>query len=205
LTQIEVDPQDPAFAHPTKPIGPLYDQREARELERTRGWRMAPDGSAYRRVVPSPRPRRILELGVIRLLVDQRVTVICAGGGGIPVVQRHDGGLVGVEAVIDKDLAASLLARELEADVLLLLTDVDAVYSGWQGPGARAMRRAGPAALADFEFAPGSMGPKVEAAVEFVQYGGIAAIGRLEEAAAVLAAEAGTRIEQRGEGILWWD
>jgi carbamate kinase len=206
LTQIEVDPDDPAFSHPTKPIGPLYSESEARELVRTWGWHIAPDGPHYRRVVPSPRPRRILELGVIRLLVSQGVIVVCAGGGGIPVVKRRDGSLLGVEAVIDKDLAASLLAWELGAEALLLLTDVDAVYGQWESPGARAMRRAAPASLAEFEFAPGTMGPKVEAAVEFVQQsGGLAAIGRLEEAAAILTGEAGTRITREEKGIVWRD
>ena len=205
LTQVEVDADDPAFSRPTKPIGPLYSRGEAEALAHARSWQVAPDGDRYRRVVPSPRPRRILELGVIRLLVEQGVVVICAGGGGIPVVRRRDGSLLGVEAVIDKDLAAALLARELGADLLLLLTDVDAVYGGWQTPAARAMCRTDPASLVDFEFAPGSMGPKVEAAVEFVeQSGGVAAIGRLEEAAAVLAGEAGTRIEREGERMLWW-
>ena len=139
-------------------------------------------------------------------MVEQGVLVICAGGGGIPVVRRHDGSLLGVEAVIDKDLAAALLARELEADLLLLLTDVDAVYERWQTNAARAMRLAGPAALAPFHFAEGSMGPKVEAAVEFVQQGGgVAAIGRLDQAPAILAGEAGTWIRAGEEGVVWWD
>lgn len=195
LTQVEVDPRDPAFTHPTKPIGPVYDAEQAQRLERERGWRMARDGEHYRRVVASPRPLRILELAVIALLVGQGVIVICAGGGGIPVVRRADGSYAGVEAVIDKDLASSLLARELKADALLMLTDVEAVYRDWGGAAAQPVRHSVPAELRALALAPGSMGPKVEAACEFVeQTGGIAAIGRLEDAARLLNGDAGTRV-----------
>jgi carbamate kinase len=170
------------------------------------GWHIAPDGDRFRRVAPSPKPGRILELGVIELLVSQKIIVTCAGGGGIPVVLRPDGGLLGVEAVIDKDLASPLLARELEADAFLMLTDVDAVYVGWGEPGARGIRRIAPAALRQFSFAPGSMGPKVEAACEFVeQTGGIAAIGRLQDAAAILAGGAGTVVDRNAAETIWWD
>jgi carbamate kinase len=195
LTQIEVDPRDPAFQNPSKPIGPLYDQAEAERIARARGWRIAADGDAFRRVVPSPRPRRILELGVIELLIENGVIVICAGGGGIPVVCRDDGQLFGVEAVIDKDAASALLARELGAQALLMLTDVDAVYRDWGQPGAAAIRRIAPEEIRGYEFATGSMAPKVEAACEFAeQTGGIAGIGRLQDAEAILAGEAGTVI-----------
>jgi carbamate kinase len=195
LTQTEVDPRDPAFQNPSKPIGPLYDAAEAERLAAARGWRIAADGDAFRRVVPSPRPRRILELGVIDLLIDNGVIVICAGGGGIPVVGRDDGQLFGVEAVIDKDAASALLARELGAQALLMLTDVDAVYKDWGEPDATALRRISPDAIRRYEFAAGSMAPKVEAACEFVeQTGGIAGIGRLQDAQAILAGEAGTII-----------
>ncbi len=195
LTQVEVDADDPAFQHPTKPIGPVYQEAEARKLARERGWRIARDGDYYRRVVASPRPRRVLELSVIRLLVEEGVIVICAGGGGIPVVRRRDGSLLGVEAVIDKDFASALLAVELEADALLMLTDVDAVYRHWGAPEAHAIRRTAPRALRGLDFAAGSMGPKVEAACAFVeQTGAIAVIGRLDEAQAILAGEAGTLI-----------
>ena len=195
LTQIEVDAHDPAFADPSKPIGPVYDAREAQRLARERGWRMARDGDHYRRVVASPRPQRILELPVIALLVGQGVIVICAGGGGIPVVRRADGSFTGVEAVIDKDLASSLLARELKADALLMLTDVDAVYRDWGSAAARPIRHSVPGELRGLALAPGSMGPKVEAACEFVeQTGGVAAIGRLKDAARLLSGEAGTRV-----------
>jgi carbamate kinase len=195
LTQIEVDPRDPAFENPSKPIGPLYDKAEAERNARARGWRIGPDGDAFRRVVPSPCPRRILELGVIELLIENGVTVICAGGGGIPVVCRDDGQLFGVEAVIDKDAASALLARELGAHALLMLTDVDAVYRDWGKPKAAAIRRISPEEIRCYEFAAGSMAPKVAAACEFVeQTGGIAGIGRLQDAGAILAGEAGTLI-----------
>jgi carbamate kinase len=160
LTQIEVDAHDPAFKHPAKPIGPIYAEMEARKLAHEKGWSIAPDGEHFRRVVASPKPQRILELSVIQLLVEQGIVVICAGGGGIPVVRRTDGGLVGVEGVIDKDFASALLARELKADVFLMLTDVDAVYCDWAAPGERAIRRAAPQAMRSFGFAPGSMGPR---------------------------------------------
>jgi carbamate kinase len=201
LTQIEVDPQDPAFRNPTKPIGPVYSESEARRLAAARGWRVAVDGEHFRRVVPSPRPRRILELDVIEMLVSQGVIVICAGGGGIPVVCRADGSLTGIEAVIDKDLASSLLARELRADVLLMLTDVDAVYAHWGEPQARALRRITPGDIREYSFAPGSMGPKVTAACEFVEStGGLAGIGQLADAPRILAGEAGTIITRDPTG-----
>jgi carbamate kinase len=206
LTQIEVDPKDPAFLQPTKPIGPLYSQTEVNKLARDRGWSIAQDGEGFRRIVASPRPKRIFELGVIELLVNQKVVVICAGGGGIPIVQREDGSLIGVEAVIDKDLASSLLARELRANALLMLTDVDAVYKAWSEPEARAIRRISPQAIRKFSFAPGSMAPKVEAACEFVeQSGGIAGIGQLKDAAKILSGEAGTVIVRDMTEISWWD
>jgi carbamate kinase len=206
LTQIEVDPQDPAFNNPTKPIGPVYKETEARRLAVERGWHIARDGAHFRRVVPSPRPQRILELDVIEMLVSQGVIVICAGGGGIPVICRADGSLAGVEAVIDKDMASCLLARELSADALLMLTDVDAVYAHWGEPQARRMRRISPRAMREFSFAPGSMGPKVAAACEFVeQTGGSATIGRLSDTRAILAGEAGTLVTHDTVDTLWWD
>jgi len=195
LTQIEVDAADPAFANPTKPIGPGYSRDDAGRLARERGWRLAPDGPRFRRVVASPRPLRILELSAIELLVSQGVMVICAGGGGIPVIQRADGSHAGVEAVIDKDLASSLLARSLRADALLLLTDVEAVYRDFGTSRADPIRHATPEQLRQFVFAPGSMAPKVEAACEFVEAtGGLAAIGRLDQVEAIWRGEAGTRI-----------
>jgi carbamate kinase len=205
LTQVEVDATDPAFKHPAKHIGPVYSENEAHRLAREKGWSVAADGMHYRRVVASPRPQSVLELSVIRLLVEQGIVVVCAGGGGIPVVRRQDGSLIGVEAVIDKDFASALLARELRADALLMLTDVDGVYRDWGGAGARAIRSAAPQALRQLEFAAGSMGPKVEAACEFVeQTGTMAAIGRLDDAQAILRGEAGTLITPSVSGLEWW-
>lgn len=206
LTQIEVDIADPAFTHPTKPIGPIYDEDEAKQLNRERGWSIAPEGTGFRRVVPSPRPKRIFELNIIELLLKNKVIVICAGGGGIPVVRREDGSLIGVEAVIDKDLASSLLALKLKAEAFLMLTDVDAVYTDWGEMSARAIRRISPNSLREFSFAPGSMGPKIEAAMEFVeQSGGFAGIGALEDAQAILKGEAGTVIDANVAEPLFWD
>lgn len=202
LTQIEVAADDPAFAAPGKPIGPVYSRPAAEKLAKERGWHIARDGENYRRVVPSPRPRRILELDVIELLVAAGIVVICAGGGGIPVVRDEQGRLAGVEAVIDKDLAGALLARELGADFFLMLTDVDAVYLDWGTPGARPVRSASPEALRKMAFAEGSMAPKVEAACEFAERtGGRAGIGRLNEAGNILKGTAGTLISSDYPGI----
>ena len=200
LTMIEVDPQDPAFGHPTKPIGPLYDADEAARLEREKGWAFMADGDSMRRAVPSPQPKRIFGIEVIRSLLDQGVIVICAGGGGIPTVYGDDPApagrrLRGVEAVIDKDLASALLAAEIGADALAIVTDVDAVYAGWGTPDQRAIRNATPAELASSEFAAGSMGPKVRAACLFAERtGGFAAIGSIHDTQALLRGEAGTRV-----------
>ena len=204
LTQIEVDPKDPAFAKPSKPIGPVYDENQARRLAQQRGWHIARDGTGWRRVVASPTPLRILEIHVIRLLVDRGIIVICAGGGGIPIVSRDDGSLVGVEAVIDKDLASSLLARELGADALLMLTDVDGVYADWDTPNPRLIRRISPESLDTLSFAPGTMGPKVTAAIEFVmQTGGTASIGALADAGTIIKGETGTLITANGADVVW--
>lgn len=195
LTQVEVDPQDPAFAAPGKPVGSVYSEADAKRLAEQRGWSIARDGDAWRRVVASPRPVRILEIEVIRLLVAQGVTVICTGGGGIPVARRADGAYIGVEAVIDKDHASGLLATELKADAFLMLTDVPAVYTGWGTPAQRALGDVTPQALAALDFAAGSMGPKVQAACDFVnRSGGMAGIGALDDASAILARRAGTRV-----------
>ncbi len=196
LTQIEVDPRDPAFVRPTKPIGTVYSQAEAKQLAQARGWAIAVDGNLYRRVVPSPEPKRILELPTIRLLVKVGALVVCAGGGGIPVVITPAGSIRGVEAVIDKDLATALLATELQADALLLLTDVDAVYTNWNTPDAQPISTTTPQQLRNHTFAPGSMQPKVEAACRFVEAtGSIAGIGKLEDAAEILSRERGTVIK----------
>lgn len=202
LTRVLVDRSDPAFRHPTKPIGPVYEKAVAERLALDRGWTIAENGMGWRRVVPSPRPLKVLETRVIEFLVEQGVTVICAGGGGIPVVERLDGSLAGIEAVIDKDLASALLGRQLGADHLLLLTDVDGVYLGWRTPAARAIARAAPTALRSNDFAPGSMGPKIEAAIGFVaETGRPASIGRLEDAILILKGAAGTTIDVNVKGL----
>lgn len=200
LTQIEVDPNDPAFQKPTKFIGPIYTEEEAARLRADHGWTIGQDGAHFRRTVPSPRPKRILELDVIRLLLDQGVVIICAGGGGIPVVQKDDGTMIGVEAVIDKDHASGLLARALEADAFLMLTDVEGVYSGWGTPDQALIAQLTPEEVAQMDFPAGSMGPKVDAACEFAQAtGGFAAIGRLSDTLDLINGTTGTRISLRRE------
>jgi carbamate kinase len=207
LTLIEVDPDDPAFADPTKPIGPVYTQDESARLADEKGWVFKPDGDSFRRVVPSPLPQRIFGIEPVEWLLAHGSVVICAGGGGIPVMYTDDPvpagrQLVGVEAVIDKDLASALLARDLRADALAIVTDVDAVYSDWGTPDQRAIRRATPEALAETEFAAGSMGPKVRAACSFVeQTGGLAAIGSISDTPALLRGEAGTVVTREADGI----
>lgn len=195
LTMVEVDPQDPAFARPTKPIGPIYPPEEAAALAAAHGWSFAPDAGGLRRVVPSPAPRRIFELRPIRWLLERGAIVICTGGGGIPTAYRPDGTLGGVEVVVDKDLASALLAREIEADLLLLATDIDAVYEGWGTPEAAPIARATPDRLRALGLAAGSMGPKVEAACDFVERTGRrAAIGALAALPELVAGTAGTQV-----------
>ncbi len=195
LTQVEVDARDPAFSDPTKPVGPVYDENEAHKLARERGWTVKADGTNFRRVVPSPKPVHIPDTAIIKLLLDHDVTVVCAGGGGIPVVRRADGSLVGVEAVIDKDAASSLLASDIETDALLMLTDVDRVYLNWNTPQQQGLGKVSPEELQQYEFAAGSMQPKVDAACRFVtQSGRLAGIGRLEDAADILDGRAGTLV-----------
>lgn len=194
LTQIEVDAHDPAFQNPTKPIGPQYSKAQAERLVERFGWSVAPDGNSYRRVVPSPIPKRILELQTILLLVEAGVTVICAGGGGIPVVVRPGIGWSGTEAVIDKDLASALLATEAKADALLLLTDVKGVYRNWGRKDQSLLQTIDSAVLAELNFEAGSMEPKVIAAAQFAKTGGLAVIGNMQDAAAMLNGPAGTRV-----------
>jgi carbamate kinase len=195
LTQCVVDLDDPAFAHPTKPVGPVYDEAEARRLATERGWSVAADGPVWRRVVASPTPQRVVETAVIDQLVRSGVIVVCAGGGGIPVSEAPDGTLSGVEAVIDKDLTAALLAEALGAGALLLLTDVAAVETDFGHEGSVPIRHTTPADMRSRDFAAGSMGPKVAAACRFVERtGGIAAIGALTDAVALLDGHTGTRV-----------
>jgi carbamate kinase len=200
LSQIEVNPDDPAFENPTQPIGPVYTAEEAEALAGEKGWTFKPDGESMRRVVPSPLPKRIFGLETIEVLLRDGAVVICAGGGGIPVMytdERAPAGrrLVGIEAVIDKDIASALLATDLKADALAILTDVDGVYTDWGAPDQRLIRRATPEELSAREFAEGSMGPKVRAACTFVeQTGGRAVIGSITDTQALLAGDAGTTI-----------
>jgi carbamate kinase len=193
LTQVEVDAGDPAFANPTKPIGPIYGEAEARLLGARTTWTLMRDGAGLRRAVPSPEPRRIREINAIKLLVRFGIIVICAGGGGIPVVATPAGGLRGVEAVIDKDFSAALLAEEINADTLLLLTDVATVWTKWPKEHGEPIGQTTPEELRRLRFPPGSMGPKVEAACRFVEHTGrMAAIGAIENAEALLDGGGGT-------------
>ncbi|HKV11063.1 MAG TPA: carbamate kinase [Thermoanaerobaculia bacterium] len=205
LSMVEVDPDDPAFQNPTKPIGPVYTEEEARRLAGEKGWAMAPDGDGFRRVVPSPLPKRIFQIRPVKWLLEKRCIVICAGGGGIPTMYGPNRQLQGVEAVVDKDRAGALLARELEADLFIMATDADAVYVDWGKPGQKAIRRASPEALDPGRFAAGSMGPKVEAAVDFARKTGkTAAIGALADLVRISKGEAGTQVTSEAEGIEYY-
>ena len=197
LTQVEVDPKDPAFARPTKFIGPVYDKAEAERLAQARSWSIAADGAHWRRVVPSPMPMDIPDLRVLQLLLEQDVTLICAGGGGIPVVRRPDGSLIGIEAVIDKDHATALLAHKLNADALLLLTDVEAVFRDFGTEAQSAIDRITPEDAGHLDLPDGSMAPKVASAATFVSdRARFASVGRLEDALAMLEGRAGTMIAE---------
>ena len=203
LTMTMVDPADPAFGHPTKFVGPVYSTEQAEKLAEQRGWVFRADGDKQRRVVPSPVPRRIIEIEPVQWLLHHGCIVICAGGGGIPTM--HAPGtrtLVGVEAVIDKDRASAVLARDLGADLLVIATDVDAVYLDWGTANQRAVLTAHPDALDPALFPAGSMGPKVEAAAAFARASGRSAvIGSLENLPAMLAGEGGTRVSLQAEGM----
>ena len=194
LTQTEVDPNDPAFDHPEKFIGPTWDAARARALADERGWDVAPDGEGWRRVVASPEPQRLLGMEAVRSLVDGGSVAICAGGGGVPVARDGDGRLYGIEAVVDKDLTAARLAAHVGADWLLMLTDVDGVYMDWGTPDARRLKALLVTAVEPAAYPGGSMGPKMEAARRAAQGGIRVGIGSLEDAAAILAGQAGTRI-----------
>ncbi len=196
LTQVVVDARDPAFDKPTKFVGPVYSQDEAETRARSAGWHIAPDGDKWRRVVASPIPQEIPDTRVIELLLKAGVVVICAGGGGIPVIRRADGGLIGVEAVVDKDASSAFLAGSLKADALLLLTDVDAVYQGFGTDSAKALTVLTPKEAIALDLPDGSMGPKVRAAARFAAKGGFCCIGRLQDALLLLDGKAGTRIAQ---------
>ncbi|MDO5073683.1 Carbamate kinase 1 [Neisseria animaloris] len=202
LTQVEVDKNDPAFQNPTKPIGPVYSREEAEKLAASKGWSIAQDGDKYRRVVASPRPKRIFEIRPVKWLLQQGTVVVCAGGGGIPTFFDKDGKLTGVEAVIDKDLCSALLAEQLNADLLVIATDVDATYVNWGKEDEKAIAAAHPQALRDLSFPAGSMGPKIQAACEFAENTGkTAVIGALADIEAIVRGEAGTRVSTAETGI----
>jgi len=202
LTQILVDPDDPAFQNPSKPVGPIYGRSEAEKLQSEEGWSMAPDGEHFRKVVPSPLPQRIIEMNVIRMLVENGVVVICAGGGGIPVAYDENRKLFGVEAVIDKDLASGLLAKGLDADMFVMLTDEPNVFLNFGTEEQRAIKAASPEALQELDFAAGSMGPKVLGACKFVrETGKKSAIGKLSDLTDIMAGTAGTLISNDIDGI----
>jgi carbamate kinase len=207
LTMTEVDADDPAMKDPTKFVGPVYTEHVAKRLADERGWTVKQDGEHWRRVVPSPLPKRIFEIRPIKQLLEAGTIVICTGGGGIPTMylpqegldfahDRNPRTLVGVEAVIDKDRSSAVLAEDLEADLLVIATDTDAVYLDWGTPRQRGIATASPDALAAYAFAAGSMGPKVEAAAQFARSapGHVAVIGALSDLAAILAGSKGTRI-----------
>ncbi|WP_060177249.1 carbamate kinase [Streptomyces sp. IMTB 1903] len=199
LNQTLVSAADPAFADPAKFVGPVYDRTEAERLAAERGWTVKQDGAHWRRVVPSPRPQRVVETRLIRLLLNSGAVAVCAGGGGVPVIRDEQGQLTGVEAVVDKDLTAALLAEALDADALLLLTDVSHVSLGYGTPRAEPIGRTTPAALRARQFPAGSMGPKVDAVCRFVELtGGMAAIGALEDARAILDGTTGTVVTPSG-------
>jgi carbamate kinase len=205
LTQIIVNAQDPAFNKPTKPIGPVYNQAQAKEIAATRGWTIAVDGQYYRRVVPSPQPQEIVELSSIKSLLDLDTIVICGGGGGIPVIRNSRGHLEGVEAVIDKDNTAALIATKLNADALIILTDVTAVCAEWGTSKQRSIKSASCATLQQMDFASGSMGPKIYASCNFVAHTKkFAAIGRLFDIEKILQEKAGTKITASDEAITYY-
>jgi len=204
MTMVEVDPSDPAFQAPSAFVGPPYDEAAAERLAAEKGWTFKEDGPAWRRVVASPEPKRIFELRPIRWLVERNTIVIAAGGGGIPTMFKPgaDRQITGADCVIDKDLAMSLLARELDADFFVMLTDVDAVYANWGQPSQTAIRRASPDLMTSFNFSTRSIGPKVDAACRFTSVTGKpAAIGALEDLSRILRGEAGTLISVQQAGI----
>ncbi|WP_439287437.1 carbamate kinase [Lonepinella sp. BR2357] len=205
LSQVEVDKNDPAFQNPTKPIGPVYTKEEAERLAKEKNWTIAQDGDKYRRVVPSPLPKRIFEIRPVKWLLEKGSIVICAGGGGIPTYYDDQGSLRGVEAVIDKDLCSALLAENLEADLFIIATDVSAVFLNWGKPDQKAIAKAHPDDLAKLNFAAGSMGPKVQAAINFVkQTGKDAVIGSLSDIVDIVKGTAGTRLSTKVEQTTYY-
>ena len=197
LTMVEVDPKDPAFKTPTKFVGPVYEEAEANRLKQEKGWVFKQDGNKWRRVVPSPLPRRIFEIRPVKWLLKKGTVVICAGGGGIPTMydKSKKRWLTGIEAVIDKDLASELLAEQVKADLFVIATDVKGVFLDWGKPEQRLLERITPGELKAHPFPAGSMGPKVEAAAQFVERTGKrAAIGSLEDIEKIVLGKAGTNV-----------
>lgn len=204
ITQTEVDPNDPAYSDPRKFVGPVYDKETAEKLAAERGWTIAADGKYFRRVVPSPQPKKIVEIDTIRQLVDSGAMVIASGGGGIPVIRNEQGKLEGSEAVIDKDMSASIMAAELDADALLILTDAPSIALDWGTPDQKEIKEVSPEKLQEYSFAKGSMGPKVEAVCRFANTGkGFGAVGRLEDALDILNGKAGTIIRKGADFKLY--
>jgi carbamate kinase len=203
LTMVEVDPADPAFANPTKFVGPVYEKQDADALAAAKNWQFKQDGQSWRRVVPSPKPRQVFELRPVRWMLEQGAVVIAAGGGGIPTMYLPGTRtLVGVEAVVDKDLASALLASLIDADEFVVATDADAVYADWGTAGQRPLRRVSPDQLATMSFPDGSMGPKVDAACDFVlTTKRPARIGALASLPEVLTGVSGTQVVH-AEGVL---
>ncbi len=202
LTMVEVDGADPAFQDPTKFIGPVYEKDLAEKMAAEKGWQIKPDGDKWRRVVASPMPKRIFQIRPIKWMIEKGVVVICAGGGGIPTMYDENRKLKGVEAVIDKDLASELLAREIEANLFVCATDADAVYLDWGTPDQRAIKRAAPDAILEYDFAAGSMGPKVLAACNFARATGqAAAIGALGDLTGIAQGMKGTTITNEADGV----
>jgi carbamate kinase len=204
LTMVEVDPEDPGFKNPTKFVGPVYEKPDADRIAKEKGWAFKADGPKWRRVVPSPQPKRIFEIRPIKWLIEHNTVVICAGGGGIPTMYERGAGrkLVGVEAVIDKDLCSELLARELEADLFIMATDAPGVYIDFGKPEAKVIHQSTPAAVGKYSFPAGSMGPKVDAACHFATATGkTAAIGALADIPAIVKGQKGTQISKRFDGI----
>lgn len=205
LTMIEVDPDDPAFQDPTKFVGPVYSEEDAKRFAAEKGWVVRQDGDSWRRVVPSPQPQRIFEIRPIQWCLDNGAVVVCTGGGGIPTMYKEGTReLIGVEAVIDKDFASMVLARDVDADLLVIATDAPAVFVDFGTPEQKAIATANPDALQELDFPAGSMGPKVDAACTFARESGHeAVIGALEDITGIMAGEAGTRVSTAFEGLTY--
>jgi carbamate kinase len=200
-----VDADDPAFDNPTKFVGPVYAEDEAKRLAAERDWTVKQDGDKWRRVVASPMPQRIFQIRPVEWCLEKGAVVVCTGGGGIPTMyKKGTRELVGVEAVIDKDFSSMVLARDIEADMLIIATDADAVYVNWGTPEQKAIAAAHPDALEAMDFPAGSMGPKVDAACEFARLGKTAVIGALETITGILAGESGTRVSLDVDGVQYY-